>query len=149
MESLIQRIKQDQIQARKDRNKEAAATLTTLLGEAIRIGKDDGNRETTDDEVMKLIRKFIKGNNDIIHAYQTDSIKRDISEPQKEIELLTQYLPVQLSETELTTIIKSIMLPFEKPTMKDIGRIMAALKKGHDGTFDGKTASNIIKQFLQ
>jgi hypothetical protein len=57
--SLIQTIKADQVQARKARSA-SASILTTLIGEAEMIGKNAGDRESTDEEVIAIIKKFIK-----------------------------------------------------------------------------------------
>lgn len=137
---LIKRIQQDQIAARKDRNTAAATTLTTLLGEASIVGKNDGNRESTDAEVQAVITKFIKNNKEMIAL--------GVKEAVDENELLSIYIPEQMSTDELEHIIADIIGAHSLTSPKDMGVIMKELKQNKAGLFDGKTASIIAKEQL-
>jgi len=142
--SLINTIKKDQVQARKDRNAGAATLLTTLLGEASMVGKNAGGRETTDDEVIAVVKKFIKNNNDTLAVIDNNS--SGYGDIENENELLNRYLPTQLSEDELRDIIAPLA---EGKTMRDMGSIMKELKTNYTGLYDGGVASSIIKGMLQ
>jgi len=144
---LIDTIKADQLQARKDRKTAEATVLTTLLGEAAMIGKNDGNRATTDDEVIAVVKKFIKGNNDIMGL--TDPMSATHMTARDENVYVSQYLPPQLTESELNTTIQGIIHLTGAQTMKDMGTVMKELKNQFDGTYDGKTASQLIKELLK
>jgi len=137
---LIKRIRQDQIAARKDRNAAAATTLTTLLGEASIVGKNDGNRESTDAEVQAVITKFIKNNKEMIAL--------GVKEAVDENELLSNYIPEQMSTSELEHFIADIIGAYSLTSPKDMGIIMKELKQNKAGLFDGKAASIIAKEQL-
>ena len=66
--TLIERIKEDNLAARKNRDQVRATLLTTLFSEAVSVGKNAGNRETTDAETLAVIKKFIKGIDDTLSA---------------------------------------------------------------------------------
>lgn len=141
-ESLLQTIKKAQLKNRKEfiKNKDvqfsdAAKLLTTLIGEAEIIGKNEGNRETTNDEVVKVIKKFISNNNDLLKHKQDEKIVR-------ENEILNSFLPKQLSKEELSSIIENII----SEGKKEIGPIMKELNANHSGLFDGKLANQIIRE---
>lgn len=143
--TLLAKIKEDQLSARKGSKTVAAKLLTTLIGEAQAIGKNDGNRETTDNEVIAIIKKFINNINDCLTVYKTDSENYHVAIQEKAI--LTQYLPQQMNESELTTVVQDIIKE-TNATAKDMGKIMSALKAKYEGLYDGKAASGIVKSVL-
>jgi uncharacterized protein YqeY len=151
MTSLIIIIAETQLKLRKTPgNHIPVGVLTTLLGEAYAIGKNDGNRETTNGEVIALIKKFI-GNIDltldILLPKITDQlVLAQINNLKIEKTWLETFLPRQLSNPELVKIIEAcIYASTVKPNM---GSIMKELKAKYDGLYDGKNASVIIKDLL-
>ena len=131
--TLIAQIKEKQINARKSGNKEASL-LTTLLGEASAVGKNAGNRETTDAEVVAVVKKFIKNIDETISALS--SRNQDPSAFVAEKKVLEEFLPKQLSEDELKKIAAS------RSGMPDF---MKYLKEQFNGQYDGKLASSVAK----
>jgi uncharacterized protein YqeY len=127
---LYQTIKADRMSAMKNRDKVAKSILTTLLGELEGNAKRNG-LDVSDDDVLKLIKKFIDANKESLQ-YKPD--------PNLEIEnsVLTSYLPKQLSESELRDIITSL-------GDLHIGQVMKHLSQNYNGQYDGNIASKIIK----
>ena len=93
--TLIERIRADQLQARKDKDTIKVNLLTTLIGEAVSIGKNNGNRETTDAEVIALTKKFIKNLQEAIEVYTRNGVSVDAQ--RTEIGILEAYVPKQMS----------------------------------------------------
>lgn len=142
--SLLQQIKKDQMAARKSRDAVTTSALTTLLSEASTVGFNDGKRESTDGEVVAVVRKFIKNLEEVIkHGNEVAVI-----EAQNEIELFSVYLPQQLSEEQLTNIIAAEVAKLDSPSMRDMGKLMAILKTEYDGQYDGALASKLVKSLL-
>ena len=139
--SLLQQIKDDQLQARKEKNQILSSLLTTLIGEAAMIGKNDGNRESTDAEVVAVIKKFIKNIDESL------KVKPDKVLPLEKI-MLEGYLPKQLSEQELRAKINDHIIFAELKGMQSMGKVMSHLKQNYDGQYDGKLASQIVKELL-
>lgn len=148
--SILQEIKQAQLQARKDRNAAHTAALTTLIGEAVAVGKNDGNRETTDAEVVAVIKKFIKNITDTIEAVMKapDSSSPRLVSLYDERRLLQSFLPTQLTDEQLTEAVKSIAAELNATTPKDMGKVMGALKQRYEGQYDGSKASAAVKTIL-
>jgi len=142
--SLLQRIKDDQLAARKARDTLKATLLTTLIGEATTV-KPDGSRGGSDAEVTALIKKFIKNTNEVLKAL--GSIEGGAAmQPLAELAILETYLPKQLSEAELTAAVAEIVGHFrEKTNPVTMGMVMGALKAGFEGQYDGKMASAVVK----
>ena len=143
--SLLNQIKKDQLQARKERDTVQAGLLTVLLAEATMVGKNDGNRETTDEEVISVIKKTIKNLEEVIRvANVAEAVWLAITER----EILKQYLPLQMTELVLTEIIEAMIAEHQVTNMKGMGLIMKELKAHYGGEYDGKMASDIVKKLL-
>lgn len=132
--SLINSIKEEMFVAKKAKQTIKASLLNTLWAEAVRVGKDAGNRETTDTEVLAVVKKFLKGVEEVIVRSPSDKALTIATEEQ---EILLSYLPKQLTRDEL----KDIIINFGT---KDKGTIMKSLKEQYAGLYDGKLASIII-----
>ena len=148
---MLDRIKNDMLIARKNKDKIASNLLITLYSEASMVGKNDGNRETTDIEVLKTIKKFIKNAKETLsaHILRSDGASVSVIDNLKqEIEILETYVPKQLTEVELTGIITALVDENNISNMKGMGVLMKSLKEKYDGLYDGKLASVIIKKLL-
>lgn len=146
--TLMQKIRVLQLEARKAGKATPSALYTTLLGEAAKIGKDDGNRDTTDAEVTALVKKFVKNIDETIAAISRNN--GDASRQQVERQLLEALLPTQLTEEELTAHITAIVAGLQSTGVDNpkMGDVMKVLKQRFDGQYDGKLASTIIKGFV-
>lgn len=144
---LIEQIKADQLQARKARNAQLAQLLTTFYSEAAMIGKNDGGRITTDEEVHAVAKKFIKNANEVMANLSEDDDRYAMAV--FEVVNLTTYLPPQLSEEGLRDAIQAIIQAHDLSSMKDMGMVMKELKFAFNGRYDGKTANQIIKELLK
>lgn len=144
--TLIADVKIAQVQARKNKHTEAAASLTTLLGEAEAVGKNAGNRAPTDQEVVAVVKKFIKNIDETLGVVQPDTDA--YAQFQREKILLSQFLPKQLSEDELRVVMAELVTKHNIQGPKGMGVLMKELKAGHDGTYDGSLASKLAKEIL-
>ena len=135
--TLMNVIKEKQIAARKAGLTEASL-LTTLLGEAAVIGKNAGNRETTDSEVVAVVKKFVKNIDETVTALTERGV--DATTFLAERTVLEQFLPMQLSENALREVAKC------QPNMP---AFMKHLKENFAGKYDGKLASTVAKSVFQ
>lgn len=144
---LIDTLRADQLTARKNKNTTEAALLTTLISEASMVGKDDGNRDSTEAEVLNKVRKFVKDARDARQmVVDRGGNAEAVTKLDAEIAILERYLPRQLSQKELTRVIEEIVAAKPGAQMKDV---MAALSRDHKGTYDGKTANGIATQVIK
>jgi len=143
---MIKELKKMMMKAKLEKDKVKANLLATLIGEAVMVGKNDGNRETTDQEVLDLAKKFLKGVNENIRL--RDELEKDKTAALHEKEILEALLPKQMSETELEEAIEKIAQTLPERSMKMMGAVMGELKKKYHGQFNGKIASNIVKKCL-
>ena len=134
--TLMEKIKTLQINARKAGSADASL-LTTLLGEAAMVGKN-ANRETTDQEVVAVVKKFIKNLDETINALMQRG--QNTSSFFTERALLEQFLPQQLNESQLR------YMATEQSSMP---QFMKFLKDNYAGQYDGKLASTVAKSVFQ
>jgi len=143
--SLLQQIKIAQLKARKERNTIAVNVLTTLVGEAEAIGKNAGNRETTDSEVVALAKKFIKNIDETIGLIKEPAALNDLLCERLYVE---QFLPKQLTTEELRATLEGLTNELNAHTLREMGKVMKVLKERYDGQYDGAAASTMIKGML-
>lgn len=142
--SILNRIKEASLTARKNKADEASL-LITLLGEAQKIGKDKGNRDSTDEEVISVVKKFIENATQIIqYAKQLNDEKR-VEAAEFEIKVISQFLPKQLSQQK---IVDEILKFIDDKNDVKMGDVMAHLKQNFAGCYDGKIASQLVKECL-
>jgi len=139
---LIHIIKNEAFTARKNKDKFASKIFSSLVGEIEIVGKNNGNRETTDEEAIKVIQKFVKGVNE---TKKLTKDKEKLEESDLELRIYEAYLPKMMSEDELTTIIKYIV---SHDSNSNIGKIMGFLSKQYKGKYDGAMASKIAKLLI-
>lgn len=137
MSKLLDKIKKDRLTAMKQGDKIVATQLTTLLGEA----SPSGNQEVTDQDVEKVVQKFAKNAKEML-KYTEDAQKKYGIE--WEIILYESYLPKQLTEQELRFKITELI----SQGCDNIGKVMGQLNQQHKGQFDGKVASQIVKELI-
>lgn len=142
---LLAKIKSDSLEARKARDSEKATSLVTLYAEAARVGKDAGSRDSTDTEVIGVVRKFLKGVDDSLAVLTNPEA---IVKAQREKVLLSAYLPVQITGEALADAINAIVATAPDKTAKGMGFVMNALKAVHGGSYDGNEASKLVKAAL-
>ena len=138
---ILQTIHSDKFGAMKDKDTLKYNLLCTLYAECYNVGKNNGNRDTTDDECYAVIKKFIKNNTENIQLI-TDS--RITEKFLIENAILTNYLPKQLTSIELECVVSDYI----KSGLNNVGSIMSKLKSEYTNQYDSKEASSIIKDKL-
>ena len=111
---LIEQLRKDALDARKKGNAVAASLLVTLVSEAAMVGKNAGNRESTDDEVQAVIRKFLKNNQEATGVIR-DTAR--LATLQEESRILESYLPTMASEAG--AVVFEVAMDATKPQIKE------------------------------
>lgn len=146
--SLIKTIQADYLAARYAKDTLKSNLLSTLLGEAQAVGKDAGNRDATDAEVVAVIKKFIK------NAEETSRValasiqinKMDvIQNAANEVKILTVYLPQQMDAEKLNFIVENYLAQTPDANM---GHVMGYFKANYAGQYDGQVLATIVKELL-
>jgi uncharacterized protein YqeY len=145
--SLLKQIQTQQLHQRRLKiDPIAISLLTTLLGEATAVGKNAGNRETTDAEVVAVVKKFLKNVEETLQRVDSESSK--YADLMAEKSILEGLLPRQMTETELENAVKALATELGATGARDMGRVMKELKTRYEGTYDGSRASAVCKAVL-
>lgn len=148
---LLKRIQDDALAARKARDTGKASFLTTLFSEAGRVGKDDGNRDSTEDEVVAVVKKFINNIDSTLAEFEKRGVPTDSelrAQPNFERPLLEAYLPKQASEDEIRAAVATAIAALPEVNMKQMGVVMGRLAAQFGQNFDKTFASGLVKKAL-
>ena len=97
---------------------------------------------------MKILQKMIKERQDSYTIY-TQQGRDDLAKPeQEEMDIIKEFLPQQMSETDLTIALKAIVDQLNASSMKDMGKVMGMATKQFAGKADGKMISTIVRNLL-
>ena len=105
-------------------------------------------KETDDEDIKKLLKKMIKQRIESIEIYNKNNRKDLLEVEQKEFELLSNFLPKQLSEEETKKICKEVISRLSATSIKDMGKVMGELKKQYPDNLDLGKAGAILKELL-
>ena len=105
-------------------------------------------KETDDEDIKKLLKKMVKQRAESIDIYKKNNRKDLLEVEQSEYDILTGFLPKQLSEEETKKICTDIIAKLGASSVKDMGKVMGELKKLHSDEIDFSKAGPLIKELL-
>ena len=119
-----------------------------MVKSAMQMEELNKKRELTDEEVIDVITKQIKTRKDSIKEFEKGAREDLIEATAKEIDILTTYLPKQLTDEEVMEIIEKVFDEVKPESSKDMGKVMKAVTPLVKGKFDMGKVSMIIKEKL-
>lgn len=149
--AILMKIKEDLLAARKSADQVRKNLLSTLYAEITMLGKNKGNRsveEITDDETIAVIKKFIKGAEEISKICLSNNRSEKAAIAQAELDILKAYLPAQLSEEFLEKFVQDFLKNLPQKDKQVKGLIMKELNQHYPGQFDGRKANEIISHLI-
>ena len=145
---MVEKLKQDMIDAMKNKEKERL-TVIRMVKAAMDQEHIDRKREINDELLIDVVNKQIKMRKDSISEFEKGGRSDLIEATQKEVDILMNYLPEQLSIEEVKDIISAIFDEVKPEGQKDMGKVMKEATSQLKGKADMKEVSNIIKEKLQ
>ncbi len=145
--TLQEKIEKDFLVSYRTREKDTVAVLR-MLKSAIKNREIDKKEPLTDEEVLQTIRGEIKKRKESIENYQTGNRPDLVAIEQKEIEILSVYLPAELSEVELEQKILTVLADLGGKEKVNYGQLMGASMKALNGQVDGKRVGEAVKKIL-
>ena len=150
--SLRKKINEQFTTALKNKNKSLISTLRLILA-AVKE-RDIANRsqekkeEIQDPEIIKVLRKMKKQRQDSADLYKKGERKELLEIEESEIKIIDTFLPKQLSEEETKKICKEVIESLGASNLKDMGKIMGALKQKYSDSIDFSKVNVIVKGLL-
>ncbi len=105
-------------------------------------------KETDDDDIKKMLKKMIKQRAESIEVYKKNNRDDLLQIEKQEQEILSSYLPKQMSEEETKKICSEVIGSTKASSIKDMGKVMGELKKKYSDTLDFSLAGKVLKDIL-
>ena len=150
--SIKEKINDEYKTALKSKDKNKISTYRLILSgiKDLDISNRSGpnKKETDDEDIKRLLKKMIKQRNESVEIYKKNKREDLLKIEQGEIDLLSTYLPKQLSEEETKKICSEIITKVGAQTIKDMGKVMGELKKNYSDSIDFSKAGSMLKELL-
>lgn len=144
---LVKELDREIIEAMKAKDSIRLATLRGVKG-AMKLQSIDHKKEINDELLIGVVSKEIKTRNESIKEFEKGNRQDLIDKTEAEINILSKYLPEQLSEKEITDIINQVFEEVKPTSIKDMGKVMSAVTPKVKGKADMGIVSSIIKNKL-
>ena len=123
-------------------------SVVTLIRAAVKQKEVDDRVTLTDDDIQDIISKQLKQRKDALVDFERAGRQDLVDETNQEIEIIASYLPQQLTDEELETIVADAIKEINAQSMKDRGKIMGIVNEVAKGRADGKRISDLTKKLL-
>jgi len=144
---LKEKLMEDLKSAMKNKDEIRKNTVQMVRAAILQIEKDKGI-QVEDDKILEIIAKEVKSKRDALKDFEKAERQDLIDQTNKEIEVLQEYLPQQLSREEIRVELEKIISQIGATTMKDMGAIMKEAKAKMGASADGKTINEVAKEIM-
>lgn len=144
---LKEKLMEDLKSAMKNKDEIRKNTVQMVRAAILQIEKDKGI-QVEDDKILEIIAKEVKTKRDALKDFEKAERQDLIDQTNKEIEVLQEYLPKQLSKEEIKVELEKIISQIGATSMKDMGAIMKEAKAKMGASADGKTINEVAKEIM-
>ncbi|RYL91573.1 GatB/YqeY domain-containing protein [Sporolactobacillus sp. THM7-4] len=145
--NLVDRLTTDMKQAMRAKDKVRLSVIrmikTSMQNESIKLG-----RELSDDEALSVLTRELKQRKDSLQEFENAGRQDLVDEVSKEIEIVQSYMPEQLSDDELQSIIEETISEVGAKSKADIGKVMKAVMPKIKGRADGSSVNRLVRSQL-
>ena len=138
----------DAMKAGDKRRVSTLRLVNSALKNADIEARGHGKDPLSDDELLGLLQKMIKQRQESVELYQKGNRADLVAQEQGEIEIISAYLPQQMAESEIVDTVAALVRETGATAMKDMGRVMTAIKERYAGKLDVGKASAAVKKLL-
>ncbi|WHY76177.1 GatB/YqeY domain-containing protein [Neobacillus sp. WH10] len=146
--SLLERLNNDMKQAMKNKEKDKLSVIrmvkASLQNEAIKLG----TKELSEDEELTILSREVKQRKDSLHEFDKAGRQDLVDKLHTELSIVGLYLPKQLSEEELSEIVKETIAEVGAKSKAEMGKVMAAIMPKVKGKADGSLVNKFVQQHL-
>lgn len=144
---LKEKLMEDLKSAMKEKDEIKKNTVQMVRAGILQIEKDKGI-EVEDNQIIDIIAKEVKKRKDAAIDFEKGGREDLVEKNNKEMEILSAYLPKQLSREEIEAIVKEVIAEVNATTIKDMGKVMKSAKEKIGAAADGKTINEVVKYLL-
>ena len=133
--------------AMKSGNKESANTLRTTLAK-LKDKVIEKRQDLSKEEEVKILQTLVKQRKESIELYEKGGRNELAEAEQKELEIINNYLPKMMDESDIKSIVKTVIDEVGATSMADMGKIMPEVMKRGKGLIDGKSAQKFVQELI-
>lgn len=151
MTSLRERFMPDMKEAMKAGEKEKVAAVRLIIAalkEKDIEARGAGKGEASDDEILAMLQKMIKQRQESIAIYESNGRPELAAGEKSEVAVISSYLPKQMEEAEVKAAIEEVIAEIGAAGIKDMGKVIAALRGAYAGQMDFAKVSPMVKSLL-
>ncbi|NLY68156.1 MAG: GatB/YqeY domain-containing protein [Tissierellia bacterium] len=145
--SIKEKLMEDLKRSMKNKDTIRKNTIT-MVRAAIKQKEIDEKIELDDDGIIEIISKQLKEKKNAIEDFKKGQRQDLVEQTEKEMEILLEYLPKQLTEDEIKEIVSETIKEVNATSMKDIGMVMKSVMPKVKGRADGNTVNRIVREML-
>ena len=145
--SLYKQIQNDMYNAMKSGNREDANTLRTTLAK-LKDKVIEKRQDLSKEEEVKILQTLVKQRKESIELYEKGGRNELAEAEQKELEIINNYLPKMMDESDIKSIVKTVIDEVGATSMADMGKIMPEVMKRGKGLIDGKSAQKFVQELI-
>ncbi|KIC92133.1 GatB/YqeY domain-containing protein [Flavihumibacter sp. ZG627] len=147
--SLEEKIMAEMKDAMKSKNEAALRGLRAIKAEIIKAKTEPGaGGQVTAEGEAKLLQKMVKQRRDSLEIFQQQNRSDLAQKEEEEIAIIERFLPKQLDEAELKTVLQAIIAETGASSIADLGKVMGVASKKLAGLADGKAINNMVRSLL-
>jgi len=145
---LKEQIQSDFISAMKSKNEIAKSAISGLKAKITEAEKANGNTELSEEGIINVVTKAVKQRKESAEAYTSANRQDLVDKELAEIEVISKYLPAQMSDSEIESAVKEIMSTIDHGgnVNKLVGQTMGSFNKKFQGRADSKVVMSIINK---
>lgn len=145
--TIKEQLQKDWIQAMKEKDKNLSNILNMAKAAILQVEKTE-NRKVEDAEALQILAREIKQRREALTEFERGNRQDLVDKADYEIRTLLGYMPQQLTEDEIRALVKEQAELLGANNMKDMGKLMGALRPLTAGKADGKLVSELVKSYL-
>lgn len=147
MPSLQERIHADLVEAMRAKDEVRKSSLRMLIA-AVKNAQIEARKELDDAGVLGMVQKQVKQRRESVVEFRKGNREDLVAIEEAEIEVLSAYLPAQVSREEIVAAAQKIVAETGASGPRDMGKVMPALTKQFGATADGRTISEVVREIL-
>ena len=144
---MKEQLLQDLKEAMREKDTIKKDAITMLRASILQVEKDT-QKTLNDDEICAIVAKEVKKRKESLKEYEEANREDIVESLKREIEVLSKYLPEQLTKEEIEKLVEQAIVESQATSMSDMGKVMSILRPKTAGKADGKLVSDIVKEKL-
>lgn len=149
---IVDKIDKSLTDALKNKDQDRTLTLRSIISQKKQKEiekRTQDKKNITDEDMILILNKMVKQRRESIELYKQGGRQDLVDKETKELKIIQEYLPEQLSEEEIKKICEQAINNLKATSLKDMGKVMGTIKSKYKGSVDLSIAGKILKDKLK